>query len=702
MILELIKGVALLLALSQLQNLVLHLRRLGETSQKILSGVLFGGICIIGMMLPIEMTPGVIFDARSVVISMSGLFGGPIVGVIASLIAAGYRIWLGGSGVYVGVGTVIICVSLGLAYRHLHRKGLVKVGIVQLLVFGLIVHIATVLLFTQLPAEIAQRVMEHLAVPYVLTFAPATAILGMLLKDLDDRIETENALTESEARRALHIQNTPLAAISWDRDFCCTEWNKSAERIFGYTAEEAIGRRASDLIVPAEIRDDIKNYYGVLLENQEGSRSANANITKDGKTIFCVWYNTPIVDRNNHTIGVASLVQDLTDQKRSEEQLRQAQKMEAIGQLTGGIAHDFNNMLSVMLGNAEIIESDMREDRLARDRIEKLKQTIDRAASLTQRLLAFSCQQTLFPRSTDVEALIGQLEDMLRLTLGETIVYNFKAADDLWRAWVDGPQLDHALLNLAINARSAMPDGGTLTIEAVNTTLDKAYTSQHEDVTPGDYVRLSVSDTGHGMTREVMEHAFEPFYTTRDVGEGSGLGLSMVYGLIRQSGGHITISSEVDQGTTVTLYLPRAQKSATDEVDGVEPPEVTRTSARILVVEDDPNVREIPVRILRTEGGYEVVEAEDGEAAIEILKSDRPVDLLFTDVVLPGGMNGVAIAEEALRLNPAIKVLYATGYAENVVIDKNKMADGTTLLNKPYHRSELLEKVQVLLDSENG
>ncbi len=700
MILELVKGAAILLALSQLQNLILHLRRLGSTSRKILSGVLFGTICIIGMMLPIELTSGVIFDARSVVISMSGLFGGPIVGVVASVIAGGYRIWLGGSGVYVGVATVVLCLVLGLAYRELHKRGAVTIGFVQLLAFGLITHIGTVLLFTQLPAEIAQRVMENVALPYILTFAPATAILGMLLKDLDDRIETENALLESETRRAAHIRSTPLAVVAWDRNFLCTEWNASAERMFGYAAAEAIGRHPCDLIVPDEIRGDIEEHYDALLTSGESSRNTNANTTKDGRTIVCVWYNTPIIDRDGNAIGVASMAHDITDQKRSEEQARQAQKMEAVGQLTGGIAHDFNNMLSVMLGNAELIESELHDEQLARDRLERLKQTIDRAASLTQRLLAFSRQQTLFPRSTDIAALIGRLEDMLRLTLGETISYEFRSADDLWQAWVDGPQLDHVLLNLALNARSAMPHGGTLTIEAANATLDKAYAAQNEDVTPGDYVRISVSDTGHGMTREVMERAFEPFYTTRDVGDGSGLGLSMVYGLIKQSGGHITIASEVDRGTTVTLYLPYSRKAAASAAGRHEPFERVRKTARILIVEDDPNVREIPVRILRNTGGYEVVEADDGEAAIRILKNEKPVDLLFTDVVLPGGMNGIRVAEEALRLVPEIKVLYATGYAENAVIDKDAMADGAALLNKPYHRSELLETVRTLLDGK--
>jgi len=256
------------------------------------------------------------------------------------------------------------------------------------------------------------------------------------------------------------------------------------------------------------------------------------------------------------------LQREISLRKQAEAALLRAQRMEAVGQLTGGVAHHFNNLLAVMLGNAEILEGKVHENPEALESTKKLKEVIDRAASLTQRLLAFPRQKMLSPKATDVKQLFDDLEDVLRRSLGDTIILNIKAADDLWQAMVDGSQLEHALLNLATNARGAMPQGGSLTIEAVNATLDDAYASRHEEVTPGDYVEICVRDTGYGMPPEVLEKAFEPFYTTKDVGEGSGLGMSMVYGFVKQSRGHIMAHSEVGHGTTVKLYLPLSKSSA--------------------------------------------------------------------------------------------------------------------------------------------
>lgn len=394
------------------------------------------------------------------------------------------------------------------------------------------------------------------------------------------------------------------------------------------------------------------------------------------------------------------LNQEIAERKRVEEHLLRSQRMEAVGQLTGGIAHDFNNMLAVMLGNVEILELMVKQDPAAQKKINILFKTIDRAASLTHRLLAFSRRQPLTSRQTNIKALIADLEEMLHRTLGETITLNIKVSADLWRAMIDGAQLDHALLNLALNAKDAMPQGGYLTIEAVNTTLDEAYARQQEEVTPGDYIKISVSDSGQGITPEVLEKVFEPFYTTKGVGEGSGLGLSMVYGFVKQSGGHTTIYSEVGHGTTVKLYLPQSSASTAIETVNTEPLEFANGSARILVVEDDPNVLEVSAGILHAQG-YEIVEAGDSKEALQYLKDDdQTFDLLFTDVVLPGGMNGVEIAAEAFRLQPGIKVLYTSGYAETAVIHSNKLSEGEALVNKPYRRAELLEKVQTILDGK--
>jgi PAS domain S-box-containing protein len=396
--------------------------------------------------------------------------------------------------------------------------------------------------------------------------------------------------------------------------------------------------------------------------------------------------------------SVLIYAREIGTRKELQSRLAHAQKMEAVGHLTGGIAHDFNNLLAVMVGNAEVLEHEVGDNESARVLIEGIISAVLRGSALTNRLLAFSRQQSLNPIAADVRKLVGGLEDMLRRTLGETIDLRVVQIDDLWLATTDPHQLENALLNLAINARDAMPGGGMLTIEAANATLDDAYASQQEEVTPGDYIEVAVTDTGTGMTPEVLEKVFDPFFTTKEVGKGSGLGLSMVYGYAKQSGGHVTVYSEIGQGTTIKLYLPRSRDAEDQQPDRIEEAKPVRGVERILVVEDDPGVRDVSVGILQGHG-YDVVEAADGAQAIDCLQNNTTFDMLFTDVVLPGGMNGVEIAEQAVQIQPGIKVLFTTGYAENAVTYRGKLQPGAALVNKPYRRAELLDKVRAMLDS---
>lgn len=386
---------------------------------------------------------------------------------------------------------------------------------------------------------------------------------------------------------------------------------------------------------------------------------------------------------------------EIAERERMEEQLLLSQRMEAVGQLTGGIAHDFNNLLAAMLGSAELLEMTSRETPEASRHLTRLITSINRARTLTQRLLAFSRKQSLSPCATHIGELMEKLEDMLQRTLGETVNLRIKSADDLWPAMVDGHQLDHVIINLAINARDAMPEGGTLTIEAVNARIGETDIGAKEDVTPGDYVGITVTDTGHGMTSDVIKKAFEPFFTTKDVGKGSGLGLSMVYGFAKQSGGHITVSSKVDCGTAIKLYLPRFEGATAKEDATPNTARVASGSERILVVEDEEDVRAIPVAVLESQG-YQVFQARNGKEAIELLAKEPAIDLLFTDVVLPDGLSGVDIAREASRLHPDAKVLYTSGYPDG------HFSPGSTeqLISKPYGLAELSERIRALLDAD--
>lgn len=399
--------------------------------------------------------------------------------------------------------------------------------------------------------------------------------------------------------------------------------------------------------------------------------------------------------------AVIVVARDITQRKAAEEQLRQAQKMEALGQLTGGIAHDFNNLLAIILGNLELLDEQLFNDPSSQDLVHRAFSAVQRGATLIRRLLAFSRQQPLQAQSTDLNKLIADMIDLLRLTLGETIQVQATLARDLWPVRVDATQLENAVLNLAVNARDAMPQGGRFSIATANLAFEEDYyIAPSPSVHPGQYVLLAVNDTGTGMAPEVIEHAFEPFFTTKRVGKGSGLGLSMVYGLVKQSGGHVVIDSEIGKGTTIKIYLPRAQQAAVymTEIKAAEPLQQGKAET-ILVVEDDPAVRQLAVNMLRSLG-YLTLEAGSARSALKILAEKPQVVLLFTDVVLPDGMNGIELAREAWRRRPDLEVLFTSGYSEHGQDQDGLLEDDINMLAKPYRKAELADKLRTMLSGE--
>ncbi|MFT4054689.1 MAG: ATP-binding protein, partial [Novosphingobium sp.] len=388
------------------------------------------------------------------------------------------------------------------------------------------------------------------------------------------------------------------------------------------------------------------------------------------------------------------------ERDRAEDALRQSQKMEAVGQLTGGLAHDFNNLLAGISGALEMIQMRVAQGRTGE--LEKYSTAaqgaVRRAAALTHRLLAFSRRQTLAPTPTNVDALIAGIEDLVQRTVGPQVEVEAISADTLWSTLVDPNQLENALLNLCINARDAMPDGGRIRIATANVALSSRQ-ARERGLEAGEYVEVSVSDTGTGMTPDVVARAFDPFFTTKPIGEGTGLGLSMIYGFARQSGGQIRIETETERGTTMRLYLPRYALAATqDEAAAPTSGEVTPAApqpgcGRVLVVDDEPTVRMLLVEVVE-ELGYHVLEAHDGPSALRIIDGGQPVDLLITDVGLPGGMNGRQIADAALIRFPAIKVLFITGYAEQAVIGNSQLAPNMAIMTKPFTMASLAERIR--------
>ncbi|BBK39170.1 hypothetical protein STAQ_42480 [Allostella sp. ATCC 35155] len=421
---------------------------------------------------------------------------------------------------------------------------------------------------------------------------------------------------------------------------------------------------------------------------------------RDGRTDVEVhwrddrWFH--LLERRTSEGGRISVRLDITRQKRVEEHLRQAQKMEAVGQLTGGIAHDFNNMLTVILGNAELLAERPDVGPEARELARVVMQAADAAADLTSRLLAFARRTPLQPRRVQVTAFVSEMERLLRRTLGEQYDIRLVLTAEIWDVVIDPAQLEAAILNLALNARDAMPDGGPVTIETANVEIDATYAADHEGATAGAFVMVALSDAGCGMEADVVRRAFEPFFTTKGVGRGTGLGLSMVYGFVRQSGGHVKIYSEPGRGTTVRLYLPRATDAAVapdalPDEPGIPPGE----GQAILVVEDDAQVRAHTERQLLGLG-YEVVGVPDGAAALTML-SGRPFDLILTDVVMPGGMSGRDVADAAVRLRPGIAVLFMSGYTENAIVHGGQLDPDARLLSKPFRLRDLAIRVRAAL-----
>ena len=394
------------------------------------------------------------------------------------------------------------------------------------------------------------------------------------------------------------------------------------------------------------------------------------------------------------------LTEAIENRAVAEAQVRQMQKMESIGQLTGGVAHDFNNMLAIVIGSLDMAKRRFESDRAkALDCIDNAMEGAERAAQLTARLLAFSRQQPLAPRAVDANKLVGGMSELLRRTIGENIRIETVLAGGLWPAFIDGTQLENAVLNLCVNGRDAMPDGGRLTIETANTHLDDAYASAHDEVTPGQYVMVSVTDTGTGMPPHVIERAFDPFYTTKGVGKGTGLGLSQVFGFVKQSGGHVKIYSEPDVGTTVKLYVPRHFGEA--EATGAAPVPAdlprTRPAEIILVVEDEESVRHMSVDALR-ELGYIVVQASDANQALTVLEIQPRIDLLFTDIVMPD-MNGRILSDHAREKRPDLKVLYTTGYTRNAIVHNGMLDHDVAFLAKPFTLQQLSLKIREVLDA---
>jgi PAS domain S-box-containing protein len=587
----------------------------------------------------------------------------------------------------------------------------------------------------------AERIVGAIAIQAAIAIEKAR-LYGAAKDEIRRREEVENVLRENEQQlerrveertRQLIAANASLrdeaeqrrsaegrfrvlvegvrdyAIFMLDPNGIISNWNQGAERIKGYTEAEIVGKHFSTFYTE---QDKAAGVPARALETaaREGKFEAQGlRVRKGGAEFWASVVINPIRDAQGAIIGFAKITRDITEWKeaqtalqRAQEQLAQSQKMEGIGQLTGGVAHDFNNLLTIIIGNLESIQRSIS----ASPDVNRISRSLDyamrgaqRAASLTQRLLAFSRRQPLEPKATDLSRLINSMSELLRRTLGENIAIETVLNGGLWRVLVDQNQLEVGLLNLAVNSRDAMKAGGKLTIETANVLLDESYAASQAEVVPGQYVVISVTDTGSGMSKEVLSKAFEPFFTTKDIGQGTGLGLSQVYGFVKQSGGNVKIYSEPGHGTTVKIYLPRFYEDG--NADQTDNPSLyaptSSTNQTILVVEDEEDVRAYTSGIL-SELGYRVLEAANGAIALEVLGNHAEIALLFTDVGLPGGMNGRQLADAARKVRPDLKVLFTTGYARNAIVHGGRLDPGVALLPKPFTYAAVASKISDMLD----
>ena len=514
--------------------------------------------------------------------------------------------------------------------------------------------------------------------------------------DITERKRAGTLIRKERDRAQQYLDIVEVILLALDLKGRITLINRKGCSTLGWSEHELLGRSWIDTCIPFRARDELKELFDSFINGEHLSYIEKAVLTKSGEERMIGWRNSLLRDAAGRIVGTLSSGEDITETKRMQEMFRQAQKMEAVGRLAGGVAHDFNNLLGVIIGYGEIVEERLSEDDPLRSKVEQIKKAGQRAAGLTRQLLAFSRQQVLEPKILNLNAVVADIQKMLQRLIGEDIQLITILCPQLASTKADQGQIEQVIMNLAVNSRDAMPEGGKLTIETANVELDAPSVLNHPELVTGSFVMLRVSDTGTGMDVEIQKHVFEPFFTTKEPGKGTGLGLATVYGVVKQSGGYVSLHSELGQGTTFTIYLPRVQAAVEAEPQGVGMNSTFEGTETILLVEDEESLRKLTREVLM-EGHYTVLEATDGLEALGVAAQHKgPIHLLLTDVVMPR-MGGPALAKQLAIKNPEMKVLFMSGYAGNTGSRQALPGPQSHFLQKPFTRASLASKLREVL-----
>ena len=706
---DLIYNLAMLIALSVVSGFVDMRWKRSTWAGACLQGAVFGSAAVIGMLRPFVMGPGLIFDGRSVMISLGSLFFGPWAGAVACAMTVPLRVYQGGAGVWMGTMVILLSAGIGTVFHWMRHGKPGQISVRTLFLFGLAVHAGMLAMTIFLPSGVAWTVLKHIALPVMMIYPLATVLIGKILSDQATQDQLMASLREERERLAGILRGTNVGTWEWNVQTDGLLVNARWAEIMGRTLEEVApvtidtwkklthpeDLKASDEMLERHFRGEA-DYYELELRmwHKEGrwvwilDRGRVTSWSPDGKPLMVMGTHQDITERKRAEV----------ERMRLEADLQQAQKMESVGRLAGGVAHDFNNILTVILGHVQMAIDQVEPSQEIYGDLTEIQKAAERSADLTRQLLAFARKQNVVPRVLDLGKMLEGLVPMLRRLIGESISLVWESNRELWPVQLDPSQVDQILVNLCANARDSISGVGKIEIHLDNVGFDDAYCADHAGFHAGDYIRLTVRDTGRGMDQETLGHIFEPFFTTKGIGEGTGLGLATIYGIIKQNKGFIHVQSKLGEGTEFLLYFPRyAGKEEAAPASGA-PPAVVKGSETVLLVEDEMTILDMTAKMVR-QMGYTVLTASHPDEALRLAREHAgKIHLLITDVVMPE-MNGRDLAGQMTHFQPDIKRLFMSGYTADVIAHNGLLHIGVNFIQKPFSSHDLSMKIREVLDS---